>query len=147
MPWTALWSYVSHFEVGLSLLLGLPGLVFYRKFYRNRRFRPTATVNSGHQQRRSRRGHRRPLTQPSRVHGAGTPEKLAKSMRCCGRVPSPRREPAGPASAPVAPGAGSLSLAAGPAGVDGAPKTSTRRECRPVEWRALWLHRSGCCLH
>ena len=28
MSWADLWSYVSHIEVGLSLLLGVPALVF-----------------------------------------------------------------------------------------------------------------------
>ena len=84
MSWTDLWSYVSHFEVGLSLLLGIPALVFtitviYTKV--RSRLRTTATADPGPQQRRSRRGHRRPLTQPSRVRGADMPEKLAKSVR------------------------------------------------------------------
>ena len=90
MFWTDLWSYVSHLEVGLSLLLGIPALavailVPYRKW--RSRLRTTATADPGPQQRRSRRGHRRPLTQPSRVRGADMPEKLAKSTGCFGRVP------------------------------------------------------------
>ena len=90
MSWTDLWSYVSHLEVGLSLLLGIPTLavailVPYRKW--RSRLRTTATADPGPQQRRSRRGHRRPLTQPSRVRGADMPDKLAKSTGCFGRVP------------------------------------------------------------
>lgn len=90
MSGTDLWSYVSQIEVGLSLLLGVPALVFtipviYRKL--RSRLRTTATVDPGHQQRRSRSGHRRPLTQPSRTRGVEMPEKLAKSMGCFGRVP------------------------------------------------------------
>lgn len=90
MSWSDIGRYVSHFEVGLSLLLGLPALVVailvrYRKW--RSRLRTTATADPGHPQRRSRRGHRRPLTQPSRVRGVAMPEKLAKSMGCSGRVP------------------------------------------------------------
>ena len=90
MSWTDLWSYVSHIEVGLSLLLGVPALVvtipvIYRRL--RSRLRTTTTVDPGYQQRRHRRGHRRPLTQPSRVRGVDMPEKLAKSIGCFGRVP------------------------------------------------------------
>ena len=90
VSWSDIGRYVSHFEVGLSLILGIPTLivsilVLHRKW--RPRLRTTATADSGPQQRRSRRGHRRPLTQPSRVRGAGMPEKLAKSTGCFGRVP------------------------------------------------------------
>ena len=90
MSRTDLWSYVAHLEVGLSLMLGIPALavailVPYRKW--RSRLRTTATADPGPQQRRSRRGHRRPLTQPSSVRGADMPEKLAKSTGCFGRVP------------------------------------------------------------
>lgn len=90
VSWSDVGRYVSHFEVGLSLILGIPTLalailVAYRKL--RARLRTTATVDPDHQQRRSRRGHRRPLTQPSRVRGVDMPEKLAKSMGCVGRVP------------------------------------------------------------
>ena len=88
MPWSKAWDFISHLEVAISLLSGIPVLVVpwaYKKW--KRRLRTAATREPGYARREARRGYRRPRTQPSRTYGAPLPENLPKAMRCCGRAP------------------------------------------------------------
>ena len=88
MPWSKAWDFISHLEVAISLLSGIPALVVpwaYKKW--KRRLRTAATREPGYVRREARRGYRRPRTQPSRTYGAPLPENLPKAIRCCGRAP------------------------------------------------------------
>ena len=82
----------------LSVLVGLVGLavplVSFNSLERSkfRRHKQT-TRGADAAPRQVRRQHRRPTTQLPRTYGNTTPEVLARSIRCSGRVPIDLRKP------------------------------------------------------
>ena len=76
----------------LQALIGLVGLavpsVPFKALERSKYWRrKQITSNLDAAPRQIRRQHRRPATQPPRTYGNCTPEMLARSIRCSGRVP------------------------------------------------------------
>ena len=88
MEWLDPWT-VFRALVGLAVPLALPDVLKRSNFWR----RKQTTSDENAAPRQIRRQHRRPATQPPRTYGNCTPEVLARSIRCSGRVPIDHRKP------------------------------------------------------
>ena len=82
MDWSDAWT-VFRALVGLAVPLALPDVLKRLNFWR----RKQTTSDADAAPREIRRQHRRPATQLPRTYRNTTPEVLAKSIRCSGRVP------------------------------------------------------------
>ena len=80
-PWTVLSVLIG--LVGLAVSLVSLDVLERSKYWR----RQQTTSGAGAAPRQIRRQHRKPATQPPRTYGNTTPEVLARSIRCSGRVP------------------------------------------------------------
>lgn len=78
---------VTHLGIGLQVLAAILTIWGYREVQRLAERRNTVSGGPDYARRRTRRGHRRPSTQPLRAYGAPLPERLVASMQCFGRAP------------------------------------------------------------
>ena len=81
----ALWAVVSLTAVVARLLLGAAATEWLRRLLNPSR--KADAGGSGLARRQPLRSHRQPGNRPARPFQGSTPEKLARSMRCSGRVP------------------------------------------------------------